>query len=179
MAYAAMAARGTGRKEIRSGDKLVIRGGAQDYAQVYRSTVAFHGSQLGDVTKIDIKTVAKDLKASKLDNKIKFVNFNGRTIKITLVREYKKRSSYNNGIKFGSQLVNVRDPAIRIWSVTMVNVLSDYTNKELAEHVMKNFGSLHNVYDSISGGQTAAKDHRSRWDKNNRLISFSLIFPKL
>ena len=67
----------------------------------------------------------------------------------TFLDENTEKEVLKNGIKFGNQVVSVRDPAIRILSITMINVPSDYTNKELVDHVMKNYGTLHKVYDSI------------------------------
>ena len=77
-----------------------------------RFIVSFHGSQLGELTELNSKTVAEYLKEAKIDNKVKFVIFNGKNVEITFKDINDKKISYEKGIKFGTKTIFVREAKI-------------------------------------------------------------------
>lgn len=171
MTYAAAAARGTGRRPaqiIEDINKYVIRGRDKNLTDVFRNTVCFHDSQF-DTENIDIKLIANKLREAKYDTKIKHVSYNGKIIEITFKDGKDKVETLKNGLKLGEKVILVRDPAIRIWSVTMINVPSEYTNLELANHVMVQYGKLSSMYES-------AKTEGGILFKNgNRVFQYSAV----
>ena len=90
--------------------------------------------------------IAKSVKGSK--NDILHITKSNQHIEITCKNEGFKKVLLRDGLKIKGTNVQFRDPAIRIWAITMLNVPPEYTNKELAEKVMSQYGVLHNVYES-------------------------------
>ena len=138
--------------------------GPSNLKKAYNNTVSFHRAQLRDHARED--EFIKALIETRVMENVEAVSMVGNTVQVTLKTLESKQNLMKNGLPFHGGRIIFRDPAILVFSMTMIDCPPCYKIRDLIEF-MGQFGTVHQGYEVSKTVENVS------FKNGNRVFQFS------